>query len=107
MSVIPEYIPPDFSSEELAGAPVVRTAPAPRDGVAPENFHGTSNHPEYLHLGGGNWLLVAESRMDAVLVLRDGVVAGDRAATTESRYPGSGGTDRERRGRDIYSSDRF
>jgi lysine-ketoglutarate reductase/saccharopine dehydrogenase-like protein (TIGR00300 family) len=58
---------------ELAGAPVVKTEPAPCDGVAPENFHATSNHPEYLHLGKGKWLLVEDSRMDAVLVLRDGL----------------------------------
>ena len=74
MTVIPSYSPPDFSSAELARSPVVRTEPAPRDGVAPEQFHGTSNHPEYLHLGGGQWLLVAESRMDAVLVLHGGRV---------------------------------
>jgi lysine-ketoglutarate reductase/saccharopine dehydrogenase-like protein (TIGR00300 family) len=44
------------------------------DGVAPEGFHATSNHPEYVHLGGGRWVIVAESRMDAVLVLREGRV---------------------------------
>jgi hypothetical protein len=35
----------------------------------PRNFHGTSNHPEYLHIGNGRWLLAPESRMDAVMVL--------------------------------------
>lgn len=74
MSILPTYIPPDFSSPELAGAPAVKLEPAPMDGVAPDNFHGTSNHPEYLHLGGEKWLLVPESRMDAVLVLRDETV---------------------------------
>src|SRR6266545_2502440 len=74
MSIIPRYTPPDFSSPDLIAAPVVRMEPAPLDGVAPVNFHGTSNHPEYLHLGGGKWLLVAESRMDTVLVLREGRV---------------------------------
>ena len=68
--VIPTYTPPDFSSPELARAPVVQVAPAPMDGVAPKNYHGTSNHPEYVHLGGGNWLLAPQSRMDSVLVLR-------------------------------------
>jgi lysine-ketoglutarate reductase/saccharopine dehydrogenase-like protein (TIGR00300 family) len=68
--VIPMYTPPDFSSPELAQAPVVRVSPAPADGVVPDNFHGTSNHPEYVHLGKGRWLLAPQSRMDSVLVLR-------------------------------------
>jgi len=36
----------------------------------PVGFHATSNHPEYVRLANGDWRLVAESRMDAVLVLR-------------------------------------
>jgi len=68
--VIPVYTPPDFSSPPLAEAPVVGVARAPRDGVVPGNFHATSNHPEYVHIGGGHWLLAPESRMDSVLVLR-------------------------------------
>ncbi len=68
-SIIPEYVHPDFSRPELSGAPVVKVEPAPMDGVVPRNFHGTSNHPEYVHLGGGNWVLARESRMDSVLVL--------------------------------------
>lgn len=67
---IPGYTPPDFSRPGLADAPVVRVAPAPGDGVLPVNYHGTSNHPEYVHLGAGQWLLAAESRMDAALILR-------------------------------------
>jgi len=74
MSVIPQYSPPDFTVQQLVSAPVVTVQPAPADGVVPEQFHGTSNHPEYLHLGGGRWLLVPESRMDAVLVLTGDVV---------------------------------
>lgn len=80
MSVIPAYHPPDFSTPELSAAPVARTEPAPSDGVAPDNFHATSNHPEYLHLGKGRWLLVTESRMDTVLVLHD-----DRVEAVEAR----------------------
>lgn len=68
--LIPKYIPPDFSLPHLAGAPVVKTVPAPLDGVAPDNYHGTSNHPEYVHTGGGNWILVRENRMDCVMVLK-------------------------------------
>lgn len=68
--VIPKYRSPDFTLPTLASAPIVRVEPAPHDGVLPDNFHATSNHPEYVHLGGKNWLLAAESRMDCVLVLR-------------------------------------
>ncbi|HKL25802.1 MAG TPA: hypothetical protein VJ910_06200 [Desulfuromonadales bacterium] len=71
MSPLPPYLPPDFSQPPLTQAPPVKTEPAPADGVVPRNFHGTSNHPEYLHFGGGRWLLAPESRMDAVLVIED------------------------------------
>ena len=70
-SIIPVYTPPDFSSSELRNAPVVKTVAAPLDGVVPDNYHGTSNYPEYVHLGDGKWLLAAESRMDSTLVLGD------------------------------------
>lgn len=71
MSVIPAYAPPDFTIPRLVGAPAVTVEAAPADGVVPKNFHGTSNHPEYLHLGDNHWLLAPESRMDAVMVLKD------------------------------------
>ena len=80
MSIIPVYTPPFFQSGHLATAPVVKSEPAPDDGVVPANFHGTSNHPEYLHFGEGRWLLAPESRMDAVLV-----VDGERINVTEAR----------------------
>ena len=80
MSIIPGYSPPDFTAPHLANAPVVSVEPAPADGVVPGQFHGTSNHPEYLHLGNGRWLLVPESRMDTVLVL-----TGDVAEAMEPR----------------------
>lgn len=70
MSIIPTYTPPDFSRPELKAAPTVRIAAAEADGVVPDGFHATSNHPEYVHLGGGDWLLARESRMDAAMVLR-------------------------------------
>lgn len=68
--VIPNYNPPDFRRPKLAASPPAKIAPAPADGVLPANFHATSNHPEYVHLGGGEWILAPESRMDCVLVLR-------------------------------------
>ncbi|MCM0083657.1 hypothetical protein L4X63_18890 [Geomonas sp. Red32] len=70
MSIIPVYVPPGFSSPGLSDAPPVRVSPAPADGILPDNYHGTSNFPEYVHLGGGDWVLAAESRMDCVLVLK-------------------------------------
>ncbi len=80
MSGLPEYTPPDFTTPSLAAAPTVQFEPAPADGVLPQHYHGTSNYPEYLHLGNGRWLLVAESRMDVVLVIR-----GEAVQAVESR----------------------
>jgi lysine-ketoglutarate reductase/saccharopine dehydrogenase-like protein (TIGR00300 family) len=70
MPVFPSYIPPDFSLPGFSNSPAVRTDPAIEDGLVPRNYHGTSNYPEYIHLGGGKWVLVPESRMDSVLVVR-------------------------------------
>lgn len=67
------YTPPDFSRIELISAPVACVEPAPADGVLPEGFHATSNHPEYIHLGHGRWELLREGRMDGVCVLRGDV----------------------------------
>ncbi len=69
--VIPEYHHPDFSQPVFTSAPDVNTAPAPADGVAPEGFHSTSIWPEYFKLG-GRWIIAAESRMDASVVIREG-----------------------------------
>lgn len=69
--IIPTYTAPDFSHPDLVNAPRAEFVPAPKDGVAPRNYHGTSNYPEYVHLGDGKWLLAPGSRMDGVLVLRD------------------------------------
>jgi len=75
MPIIPDYSPPDFSRPDLAASPVVQVVPAPADGVLPDNFHATSNLPEYIHLGNGQWLLAREGRMDAVLVLKGRVLS--------------------------------
>lgn len=80
MPIIPVYLPPDFTTPKLLNAPVARVEPAPKDGVVPHDFHGTSNHPEYIHLGGGKWLLARESRMDSVMVLK-----GDTLDVVEPR----------------------
>ncbi len=71
MSVIlPEFTPPDFSTRPLASSPPAKVEAAPRDGVAPDGFHGTSNYPEYVRIGNGKWLLPRESRMDCCIVLK-------------------------------------
>lgn len=80
MELFPPYTPPDFTRPPLADAPQAQTAPAPADGVLPERFHATSNLPEYLHLGGGRWLLAREGRMDGVYLLR-----GDELRVVEPR----------------------
>jgi len=65
------YTHPDFSAPALANAPDAVLVPAPRDGVAPENYHALSIFPEYFKVG-GCWLLAEESRMDCVAVYEGG-----------------------------------
>ena len=71
---LPQYHAPDFREERFQKAPDAALCPAPRDGVAPENYHATSIYPEYFKVG-GRWLLAEESRMDCVAALRDGKIA--------------------------------
>jgi lysine-ketoglutarate reductase/saccharopine dehydrogenase-like protein (TIGR00300 family) len=67
---LPHYEPPNFDAAPLARAAAARFVPAPADGIAPDNYHATSNHPEYVRMDSGAWMLVSESRMDCVIVLR-------------------------------------
>ncbi len=67
------YKEPDFEKEIFRNAPDAAAVPAPKDGVAPDNFHAMSIFPEYFKVG-GEWLLAAESRMDCVPVLKDGSI---------------------------------
>jgi lysine-ketoglutarate reductase/saccharopine dehydrogenase-like protein (TIGR00300 family) len=60
--------PPDLSKPELKSAPDARFAPAPSDGVFPENFFSTTNLPTYVKVK-GQWRAPREPRMDAGLVL--------------------------------------
>ena len=69
--VLPVYHAPQFDQARFQNAPDAVFAPAPRDGVAPEQYHATSIFPEYFKVD-GRWLLVEDSRMDCVAVLRDG-----------------------------------
>lgn len=74
------YIPPDFNHQQYVGCPAAHLEPAPADGIAPPNFHATSNFPEYIRLQDQGWMLAPESRMDAVLV-----VTGKHIEVVEAR----------------------
>ena len=65
-----KYNAPDFTQPSFTAAPDAVFLPAPRDGVAPENFHAMSIYPEYMKVS-GKWLLAEESRMDCVAVLEN------------------------------------
>ena len=69
-----KYAAPDFSGEMFVNVPDAAMAPAPRDRVAPGNYHATTIFPEYFKVD-GRWLLAGESRMDCVAVYENGTIA--------------------------------
>jgi lysine-ketoglutarate reductase/saccharopine dehydrogenase-like protein (TIGR00300 family) len=71
MSLTVTYSPPDLEQFQLKKSPLAVLKAAPGDGIAPSDFHATSNHPEYIKLAGDHWGLAPESRMDAVFVIKD------------------------------------
>ena len=62
--------PPDLTTALLKSAPDARFAPAPSDGVFPENFFSSTNLPTYVKVK-GKWKTPNEPRMDAGLLLDD------------------------------------
>lgn len=74
MNPLMPYQPPDFADAKLSQSPPAKLDSAPADGIAPAQFHATSNFPEYVKLEGHGWVLAAESRMDAVLVVEGSTV---------------------------------
>ena len=78
---LPNYQVPDFTLDLFVKAPDARVGICEKDGVAPDGYHATSIFPEYFKLG-GRWVLAAESRMDAVVVYREGGVLD----VVETRY---------------------
>ncbi|MBS7287700.1 MAG: TIGR00300 family protein [Candidatus Freyarchaeota archaeon] len=50
----------------------VKLMPAPADGVLPDNFYSTTNHPTYILLD-GKWVKCENIEMDKVIVVRNGV----------------------------------
>ena len=67
------YTAPDFTEARFQNAPEVRLVPAPKDGVAPEQYHAMSIFPEYFKID-GKWHLAEESRMDCVAVWENGKI---------------------------------
>ena len=68
-----KYIHPDFTQECFVNAPDCTMLPAPKDGVVPEHYHGTTIFPEYFKIN-GEWVLAKETRMDCVSVYQGGEV---------------------------------
>ena len=66
----PKFITPDFSKEPFCSAPDVTTEPA-GDGYLPEQFYATTIYPEYFKID-GQWKMLRQSRMDCVVVIRNG-----------------------------------
>ena len=73
MFALKPYYAPDFTLPQFVSAPDAVFLPAPRDGVAPEQYHAMSIFPEYFKVN-GQWLLAEESRMDCVAVLKNGKI---------------------------------
>jgi lysine-ketoglutarate reductase/saccharopine dehydrogenase-like protein (TIGR00300 family) len=46
--------------------------PAPHDRVVPDDFYSTTNHRTYVRAGGA-WVEVSKQRMDAVIIVNDGL----------------------------------
>src|SRR5262245_20536564 len=71
----------------VARAEDARTIPADRDGCAPEDFYSTTNHQTHIRRG-GHWVAVEHQRMDAAIVVEDGLGAealGAKAAKATCR----------------------
>jgi lysine-ketoglutarate reductase/saccharopine dehydrogenase-like protein (TIGR00300 family) len=68
LSTVTRFRPPDFAAAPLASAPDATFAPAPADGVLPDDFFSTTNLPTYVRVGGA-WRLPLEPRMDSAIVL--------------------------------------
>ncbi|CAN5746608.1 hypothetical protein BH23GEM6_BH23GEM6_12530 [soil metagenome] len=82
---MPSYRQPDLSQPRFLDAPDARWAPAPADGVLPENFFSTTNLPTYLKIA-GEWKLPRTPRMDSAVILDP----DDVPRVLEGRYVRSG-----------------
>lgn len=68
-----KYKEPNFQEKQFTEAPDAVLVPAPRNQVAPINYHATTIFPEYFKVE-GKWLLAEESRMDCVAVYENGKI---------------------------------
>ena len=68
---LPAYCMPDFNAELFRSAPDAAVKAADKDGLVPEGYHATSIFPEYYKIG-GEWKPIRQSRMDCVVVIKDG-----------------------------------
>ena len=50
-----KYTHPDFTEEKFVNAPDATLVEAPRDGIAPDNFHALSIFPESRVTENGSW----------------------------------------------------
>lgn len=111
------YIAPDFTEACFQNAPDVRLVPAPKDGVAPEQYHAMSIFPEYFKID-GKWHLAEESRMDCVAVWENGkiivrefrllkkgdlVVTGRTEKCEDGIYLHVCGFDEKKKGGDVFA----
>jgi hypothetical protein len=69
---LPHFTPPDFSRPEFLQAPPVVFEKVVQKGCAPSGYHATTIYPEYFQVRKGRWQLLAESRMDGLVVLETG-----------------------------------
>ncbi len=68
-----KYVAPDFTTAALTAAPNAVFLPSEKDFTVPEGYHATTIFPEYFKVN-GKWQLAEESRMDSVVVLKDGAL---------------------------------
>jgi lysine-ketoglutarate reductase/saccharopine dehydrogenase-like protein (TIGR00300 family) len=68
---VPKFSHPDFAAPRFRNARDAHFEPAPADGVLPDGFFSTTNLPTYVRVN-GRWIMPAEPRMDAALVLDSG-----------------------------------
>jgi lysine-ketoglutarate reductase/saccharopine dehydrogenase-like protein (TIGR00300 family) len=59
---------------QLPEAEDVVVATAPKDKVVPKGFYSTTNHATYVKIA-GEWKRVQNQKMDAIIVVRDGVAS--------------------------------
>ena len=81
-----EYVRPDFNEKRFMEAPDAKLVDAPKDGIAPDDFHALSIFPEYFKIK-GQWLLAENSRMDTLAVYREGKIHAVEARNVKKGDP--------------------